>query len=199
MGYALRVQSQGGPYDHRSGSVSSSVSRSVRRRVPGPAAEPADLVLPCFRDHPIAIVLGTVSSRSARLDWLSAAVRGAAMAAAEHGGPAAQGTYRSSSPWLGALAVSVAAHPEPARGFQENEPIAVGWPSLAGGRCLDQWPWLSTDSPAPNFPRRMASDQVMVELRGLEPLASCMPCKSSDSPARALMAPTCEDSAPVCP
>src|SRR5262245_13313125 len=38
-----------------------------------------------------------------------------------------------------------------------------------------------------------------VELRGLEPLASCMPCKSSEPPARAAAALTCEVSAPACP
>jgi hypothetical protein len=38
-----------------------------------------------------------------------------------------------------------------------------------------------------------------VELRGLEPLASCMPCKSSDLPDRASVASTCDDSAPRCP
>src|SRR6266513_3808631 len=48
----MRNWPQGGHYDHGSGSVSSSVSRSVRRRVPGPAAQPADLVLPYLRDHP---------------------------------------------------------------------------------------------------------------------------------------------------
>ena len=38
-----------------------------------------------------------------------------------------------------------------------------------------------------------------VELRGLEPLASCMPCKSGNPPAWALAALTCELGAPVCP
>jgi hypothetical protein len=39
----------------------------------------------------------------------------------------------------------------------------------------------------------------LVELRGLEPLASCMPCKSNDLPARASVASTCDASAPKCP
>jgi hypothetical protein len=37
-----------------------------------------------------------------------------------------------------------------------------------------------------------------VELRGFEPLTSCMPCKSDNPPAKALVASTCGDSAPVC-
>jgi hypothetical protein len=59
---------QGGRYDHRSGSVSSSVSYPVRRRVPGPAAQPADLVFRIFVVIPISIVLGTVSAAT----WESA-------------------------------------------------------------------------------------------------------------------------------
>ena len=38
-----------------------------------------------------------------------------------------------------------------------------------------------------------------VELRGFEPLASCMPCKSGNRLARAAVAPTCALSALVCP
>ena len=37
-----------------------------------------------------------------------------------------------------------------------------------------------------------------MELRGLDPLASCMPCKLSDPPARASAALSCELNAPVC-
>ena len=37
-----------------------------------------------------------------------------------------------------------------------------------------------------------------VELRGFEPLTSCIPCKSANRLARATVAPTCELSALVC-
>jgi len=37
-----------------------------------------------------------------------------------------------------------------------------------------------------------------VELRGLEPLVSCMPCKSGNSPIRSSVTLICELSAPVC-
>ena len=49
---------------------------------------------------------------------------------------------------------------------------------------------------------RQAADlakHLEVELRGLEPLASCMPSKSGNSPARGSMASACADSALKCP
>src|SRR6266566_955294 len=42
---------EGGQHGRGSRFVSGSVPRSVRRRVPRPAAQPADLVLPDLRDH----------------------------------------------------------------------------------------------------------------------------------------------------